>query len=168
MVRETSIYECSHPDFPSCSFSSSNKATVQYHERRHEMDALIDQIAEVHDHKHFVQKEVIGFLDGWLEHGKMAGTEPCQHCGSEVHVLFDQCPECYKPTHELQDGAVLRCGECGSDELRVMQKDGLRRKQGYRCTDCDAFVAHGNGILSFWSNADDGRELGYWEEDNDD
>jgi DNA-directed RNA polymerase subunit RPC12/RpoP len=161
MVKETTQYVCTHPDFQNCAFSSDTKAVVQYHERRHEMDMLIDRISEVHNHKHFVQKEVIGWLDNWLEHGQMAGTTECQHCGADVHVLFDQCPECHRPAQELKDGAVLRCEACGSHAVKVMQKDGHRNKQGYRCIECGNYLAHGNGYLSF-NSADD---MGYWDDD---
>lgn len=166
MVREKAVYECSHPDFSSCSFTSDVKAVVQYHERRHEMDALIDQISEVHDHKHFVQKEVIGFLDDWLEHGEMAGLVECQSCSSEVHSLLDQCPECYSPVHELQKGATLKCGECDSDRILVMRKGDQRRKQGFRCADCGAYVAHGNGIINPFNHTEN-EDMGYWEEADD-
>ena len=166
MVREKTLYECSHDEFVSCSFTSTNKTVVQYHERRHEMDHLIDQISDVHDHKHFVQEEVIEWLEDWLEYGKMSGLDPCQNCGKEVHELFDQCPHCYEPPHELQSGAILRCGECDSaDHLRVMQKPDQRRKQGIRCTNCDTFVAHVDGIVSLWSNHD-AHNMGYWEDDD--
>ena len=165
MVRETTRYECSHDEFPSCSFSADLKATVQYHERRHEMDHLIAQISEVHDHKHFVQEEVVEWLEDWLEHGKMAGLVNCQSCGREVHSLFDQCPECYSPVHELHSGATLRCGECDSNRILVMEKNGQRRKQGFRCADCGAYVAHGNGIINPFNHTEN-ENMGYWDEDD--
>ena len=162
MVREKSIYECDHDEFPSCGFTSSNKATVQYHERRHEIDHLIDQISDVHDHLHFVQEEVIEWLEDWLEYGKMAGMVECQNCGADVHSLFDECPECHRSVHPLQDGAILHCGECDSTNIHVHQKRDQRQKQGYVCADCGTFVAHGDGIVSFWTNAEI-HEMGYWE-----
>lgn len=164
MPSETTLYECDHESFPGCSFTSENKAAVEYHERRHEMDHLIDRIANVHDHKHFVQEEVIAWLEDWLEYGSMAGTVSCQSCGEQTHSLFDQCPHCHEPVHPLADSATLRCGECDSDELRVMLKGGNRNKQGVRYTDCGTFVAHVDGYVSFWENSGT-HQMGYWEED---
>lgn len=166
MPREETTYVCSHEGYPSCRYSSTNKASVQYHERRHEIDELIDEISDVHDHLHFVQEEVIEFLEDWLEHGKMASVTECVSCGAEVHELLDQCPECYGPVGELQEGTTLSCGECGeTDSFRVMRKDGTRQKFGVLCTACDTFAAHGDGVLSFWSNHDK-HEMGEWAEND--
>lgn len=163
MPNEKTVYECSHDEFRSCSKTSTNKAVIQYHERRHEIDHLIDRISDVHDHKHFVQEEVVEWLEDWLEYGKMAGLVDCQSCGAEVHGILEQCPECHKPIHELQTTAKLCCSDCGSDNIIVYQKGGNRMKQGLRCADCHAFVAHGDGFISM-AHDPTGDLQGFWEE----
>lgn len=136
-----------------CNEAYPDADAAQVCEKSHQVEDLVERVvdARITPSRFQTYMAIQEFLEATLVHGHATfGMEQCPDCDASVHHLWEQCPECGHPVDVEPDGyAELFCSSCGSTALHLMKKSGNTRAFGIRCQECDSFVAHLGGYVSF-------------------